>query len=945
MGNRFSPFETRTMSRLARRLISKNIEAYARGEDASSLDLGNCGLSDLEQQVPGLSECMWLEKLNLGPSYFEEYSRYKNSKNQGEKNQIRNLALLQTLPSLSKLYVSENNIKDLSPLRSLTSLTELGLSENQISNISPLQYLVSLNRLHLYKNRVTNISPLQFLHSLSMLNLSNNRIYDISPLESLTSLRILFLAYNGISDLSPLHSLKALGSIKLDYNLVSDLTPLLNLTSLSALLLEGNKISDLSPLTGIMKYNDIILKISNNPLTNPPLEIAEKGREAILEYFDQKAKLGTEKHYEAKMLIIGEGGAGKSSLITKLIDPSASLPAEDDTTQGVKIHHLDYPLPDGKNLRVNVWDFGGQEIYHATHQFFLTHRSLYILLDDTRNSSKNQHDPLFSYWLQTAELFGGDSPLLIVQNEKKGRSKPLDEKGMKSRFGNIRDVFATDLKTCSKDFNKLRDEFIPFYIKQLPIVGEELPRPWVTIRNHLSTLAGEMPYISWERFLTLCADNSLPGEDKALFLSAYLHDIGVFLHFQEHPLLRQIVILRNDWATDAVYAVMDAERVKESHGRFTLEDVKEIWQQSRWAGKFPELIALMEKFELCYLLPDAGRSEWLVPQLLQPGEPDVPWDTTSNLVLEYEYSFMPRGLLSRLLVRLHRFLREPGLARQSGAILERDQATARVVEAWEEKKIRIHVRGPHRKELITIIADEMERITSPFTNLRITKWVPCNCGQCTASGAPRLFDYQDLRTRLQRRQETVECSRSYLHVRVFDLLEEVFVSETKGLPGPEKPEDKTRPLKVFISYSKKDLAHQEKLRTALSSLVRRDMIQLWWDRQLLGGDEWDERILTELQKSDLILFLISPDFIATDYIWDKEIPLAMTLHDRNTASVVPIVLRPANWEKLDFARLNALPNKGTPVTTYPDQDLAYKEIADQLERIILNRKTWKGYTN
>ena len=79
------------------------------------------------------------------------------------------------------------------------------------------------------------------------------------------------------------------------------------------------------------------------------------------------------------MLIVGEGGAGKTSLLRRLYQPDQPLPTEKETTKGISIHRHEFPLKNGRRFRLNVWDFGGQEIYHATHQFFLTRRSLYLL--------------------------------------------------------------------------------------------------------------------------------------------------------------------------------------------------------------------------------------------------------------------------------------------------------------------------------------------------------------------------------------------------------------------------------------------------------------------------------------------------------------------------------------------------------------------------------------
>ena len=126
--------------------------------------------------------------------------------------------------------------------------------------------------------------------------------------------------------------------------------------------------------------------------------------------------------------------------------PEMDLPAEEETTRGIDIHCHEFPISDGRVFRLNTWDFGGQQIYHATHQFFLTKRSLYVLVDDTRSDHRSIHDEGFKFWLEVVETLSESSPLLIFQNEKGGRSKQIDEAGIKGRFPNVRDFYRGNLE-------------------------------------------------------------------------------------------------------------------------------------------------------------------------------------------------------------------------------------------------------------------------------------------------------------------------------------------------------------------------------------------------------------------------------------------------------------------------------------------------------------------
>ena len=137
----------------------------------------------------------------------------------------------------------------------------------------------------------------------------------------------------------------------------------------------------------------------------------------------------TEPLYEAKLLIIGEGGAGKTSLAKKIEDENYKLKPEEKSTEGIDVIQWKFTQPNGKEFRVNIWDFGGQEIYHQTHQFFLTKRSLYVLVADTRRENTD-----FYWWMKVAELLSENSPILIIKNEKQNRQCEVNERQLRGNF-------------------------------------------------------------------------------------------------------------------------------------------------------------------------------------------------------------------------------------------------------------------------------------------------------------------------------------------------------------------------------------------------------------------------------------------------------------------------------------------------------------------------------
>lgn len=264
------------------------------------------------------------------------------------------------------------------------------------------------------------------------------------------------------------------------------------------------------------------LDLSNNPLKKPPLNIANQGIDAIRNYFKELKEQGAEFVYEAKLILVGEPGAGKTSLSKKLLDPKYKLDPKEPMTQGILIEKWNFFYKEKIPFTINIWDFGGQEIMHSTHKYFLTRRSLYIVLADNR-----KEDTDFYYWLHMVELLGGKSPVFIVLNEKFNYKKyvPTD---ILETFNSVLNTFKIDLadNTGLTDLsNKIKQA-----ITLLPHVEKEpIPKKWVKVRNVLESL--EKDYISLEEYIDICDKQGIRDEEKAFFISAFLHDIGVILHF------------------------------------------------------------------------------------------------------------------------------------------------------------------------------------------------------------------------------------------------------------------------------------------------------------------------------------------------------------------------------------------------------------------------------
>jgi internalin A len=430
------------------------------------------------------------------------------------------------------------------------------------------------------------------------------------------------------------------------------------------------------------------LDLRNNPITFPPPEIVDRGVDSIRQFFAEVDRAGEDYLHEAKLLIVGEAGAGKTSFTKKLMDSSYRLTDTEESTEGIAITDWIFDDPRFGNFVVHIWDFGGQEIYHSTHQFFLTKRSLYILIADTR-----KEDTDFYYWLNAVELLSSSSPVIIVKNEKQDRYREIDEGQLRMRFPNLISVMAVNLAT-NRGLENVASE-VRHHIARLPHVGVPLPRTWVEVRKALEQRPENT--IKFGEYLEICGKHGFEALSDKLTLIEYLHDLGVCLNFRQDPLLKKILILKPRWGTDAVYKVLNNKRVIERFGRFDRSDLESMWMEAEYAGMHDELLQLMLNFRICYAMPGSLDSS-IAPQRLSESRPIYSWDPRHNLVIRYVYEFMPKGIVTQLIVAMHQWIVDSACVWKSGVVLERDETFSEIIEDYHygSREIKVRTSGRHK---------------------------------------------------------------------------------------------------------------------------------------------------------------------------------------------------------------------------------------------------------
>jgi internalin A len=874
--------------------------AAALSEGATALDLGGLGLTALPEALGRLTQ---LQRLNVS------------------HNQLTALPeALGQLTKLQELDVSRNQLTSLpEALGQLAQLQELEALGNQLTSLpEALGRLAQLQRLYVPFNQLTALpEALGRLTLLQELDVRGNQLTALpEALGRLTLLQELDVSRNQLTSLTEaLGSLTKLQELNVSRNQLTSLPEALGqLAQLQRLVLHGNpELAIPEELLGPM-YHDLLVT-----------EAGPDGTQAILEYYS-RTREGRRPLNEAKLVLVGFGGVGKTSVVKRLIDDC--FEPRERITDGIAISDWTMPVGDSE-VEVHVWDFGGQEIMHATHQFFLTHRSLYLVV---LNGREGREDADAEYWLNLTASFGGDSPVIVVLNKIREHPFEVNRTTLRQKFPMVRDVVATDCADPPEGRQKLLDA-IRREIDALPGLRDAFPAAWFAIKERLSSMPEN--YLTFDRYRAVCAESGVTDHEDQNRLAEVLHRLGVALNYREDTRLYDLNVLNPRWVTEGVYKILNHPSVAERKGELGLRDVVGMLDPSSYPPeRHSFLLELMRKFELCFRFPDED-DRYLIPQLLpkeQPGEADR-FDPAACLCFEYHYpTLLPEGLLPRFIVRSYVLSSEEPRWR-SGVILRFEGHRALVVGDPVERKVRVRISGAQagRRRLLAVVRTDLDRIHAGY-KFRPEAMIP-------VPGHPHVVVRYDDMVAFEAkglREVPHVADGEVIMLPVKAMLDGVDMEGTRRAPDARQPLDVR--LQAFVSYSHKDDRLRAELETHLKLLQRIGLLNLWTDRKIGAGNEWKGKIDENLERAGLILLLVSADFMNSDYCYDIEMQRALERHEAGEARVVPIIVRKVNWRAAPFARLQALPADGKVVdrgTGGPAaRDALWTKVAEGLERAL-----------
>lgn len=912
---------------------------------------------------------------------------------------ISNINALQKMTRLRVLDISFNRIQDLGPLQNITGLQDLFFSSNQVTNLAPLEKMAVLQKLHCFNNQIEDLSPLVNLNSLSELFINGNNIKAIEPLIQLPKLKTLGLNNNPVSDCPPdvweTNDIKQIRAHFAGQNrdAVFRQEQQAHQEQLQQLVKEQEKLKQkLEQQTKLPEQKQEKETIRKRLVkTEKELEKTKQKTQAL-----EESEIN-----DVKLIFVGNSGAGKTQL-SKYFE-SGKLNDQRESTHGIRLKRwlpnskVSPALAGLKDkIAANIWDFGGQEYYHGTFRLFLSNYAVYVLLwekETNRNDTlptlvhKDVEEELqhyhYKYWLDNIRHFAPTSPVIILQNKvDKDQRERVDTEWIKeyeifgdhyislheAANGKLQqykwsfDLFCNDLSACMQSI--LAEE-----------INQQKSIAWLRVRDAVVGATKETPknddnpfipflqqgkYIHLVDFEKACLVIEPRLTESELYtLPRWLHNSGLVIYFSEDQQLSDKVYLDPAWVTEGIYRILN-ETVRAKDGLFTKGDMK-----THKGFQKETVLALMSEMEIIFEKTD------------KPGTFVAPQYLPETHAVEDLYAIAAKGLQQKaFFIRLPLYFFRKVLQRMIFFYGMSKGVDARYYWKkgilFEKRGTRVMFKGilpkaedDHgvfligaepvgdymeiQKEVFHIISaileeQELAKIAKPSEAVGTSKVFYSRPANWTD-----LYDNESVKApRWLKNLEVSVDGQNF--VRYLELCKEnrnkmVFIQSDRGerlrihdfeVLLDSKPQ---QPLKVFFSYSHKDTEIMNRLSVHLAPLRRLNKIEVWTDKAIQAGEEWDAEIEKNLRSSNIILLLVSADFVASSYIWEKEIPMVLKLEKEKNARVIPIYLRPFDFSSLQFSKNQMIPKDPLgqelkAISQWENMDEAFMEVAKKIREVI-----------
>jgi internalin A len=954
-------------------------------ERKTVLDLGNCGLTDLSF-IPELFTCTHLETLILS----NEWSEYQDSgwqriksENSGPSNNV--FYIPDTILRLRNLKVlicggdwkgrrgdwNRWRLTSFAVFTKFKDLRYLNLSNNLISRGITLTKMQALERLHINNNLISSIAVGRKLPALEELYLSNNLIKNISFISNLPNLATLDMHSNLLEDLFHAKSLLKrfeLSDSKWKKGVLNLASNNLRVPNIDVILQGQDRIND------YFAQYEAEQSVQLKPFSNRDIKLvlvgnSNAGKSTLVNFLitgNWDDKISSTHWIDIKEWKIS---LNKRSVKVRIFDfggqeyyhdthylfftrQTAYLLLWDKAGNGFGETTVEQLYKDGsrkstvvQNYPLTYWL---DSIDYHTNRRTLSEDELKIIQilderDKEINEAVKKGDDISNSVIKSTKAIENqlNLPNVLICQNKVDESINIDfinQEKLKAQHPRIYEMLAASIKT-GRGADHLVDVLLEM-ISKIPVLEREYLGTWGIIKEvieqNANTYKKEM---SIQEFNKFCNDiiKEIPEVKKAhknlstsvLFnqndtrsFAQYLTNIGLVLYFPEDDNLKNKIFINQSIVLSTIYNILAGLNVLK--GVFDDNHILKALGKRKFDEECKTIVNLMKHFKI--VIPHPALPETYIAPLYLPKEPSKTIKLFLGIFKKPVYRFLFEGFIHKhIILQFFQTFGDKALKGAEDNELYYFWRDGLIIKNGNKDDI-VYVKfcnGSDKNKKTYIEVYTINSAESPFLSeiiLELEKITPSDVKKAVTLNGEDFIPIEVIHAEERLNNWVFQYNHKYYKLPDFK----------KYLKTPIKMK------KIFISYSKADASYLTKLENHLSVLRRNGTISLWNCRQLLPGEKWDGKIKKELEEADIIIFMVSDDFLATDYIWDIEIKRAIEREnlDPDNVKVVPIIVRSCYWEESPLSVYNTAPKKAQVLTLAGDIDDAFKSVVLEIKKIL-----------
>ena len=684
----------------------------------------------------------------------------------------KNLELLNQLTNLEELYIHFTERDFLSSDIPLSKLKELTLDHAGAHNLGKMYNFPQLEHLIFYSSHFTDFQIFKNLKSLKKIDVRwRSKFATLNGLNNLINLQSLLMDGLGqFDDLSPLLKLPNLRHLDIRCSDSVDLQLLTQLKNLESLKLNAFFHTNF-PFELLSLPHLTHLGVKGSRFLNVPQELTNQDNSlSFLRAYHHDLQQGSYPAYEAKQLIVGNGRVGKTSLLKALYQLD-TFNAEEDSTHGIQLYEAQIPLTTPQNqLSLSIWDFGGQELYHATHRIFMLGKAVYLVLWEPEMESKLLEDPEdqpneaylsrnfpLEYWLGNIRAINKESKIIVVCTKRDDSREQFPAKLHALQEEYSVDSFISVSAKTGYGVETLLTR-LKYLYAQIPELGMPRPLSWRKVQEKLAVLRQNKPYITPEEYRSLCTTENLDTASADALLH-FLGFTGYLLNFTENH-----IVLDQKWALDGVYRLFDREHwypllkgnalrkrseLAKCLREFTPEQIElflRLMMISEQALKLDK-----ENEDPSYLIPE------FLPNTQAPAVADI-WSAFSSPIYHFRFRhhFFHAALIQRFIVQIAKLVERYDMLWHTGFLFNAE-GTMAIIQAYPAQgRFEVQIKGLEPEEMIELLEEEI---------LRIQPGVPKSAFEVSLTSQP------DAWVNLEQLREKAKAGKTHLAATTGEILE------------------------------------------------------------------------------------------------------------------------------------------------------------------------------